>query len=210
MRPLRYARCQGMDSDLVTQTIDLPKGPLRVQQPREAAETPDVGGVEWAPVAPYWSVIWRSGVALAGEVDGLSLEGQRVVELGCGLAIPSMAAARAGATALATDGCTEALDLVAHNSRLNDLGVKTARVDWDNPKSLVVRSPFDLVLAADILYKRWMLASLLALMPRLAPVALIADPGRSPADAFFEEARKKWSVKTKIRDVVTIHRVEFA
>jgi predicted nicotinamide N-methyase len=199
-----------MDSDLVTQTIDLPRGPLRVQQPRDAAETPDVGEVEWAPVAPYWSVIWRSGVVLAGEVDGLPLEGKRVAELGCGLALPSMAAARGGATALATDSCGEALDLVARNARLNDLGVETARVDWDNPKSLVVRAPFDLVLAADILYKRWTLASLLSLMPRLAPAALIADPGRSPAEAFFEEARKKWSVETQPGDVVSIHRIQFA
>jgi predicted nicotinamide N-methyase len=34
----------------------------------EAAELPDDGPVEWAPVAPYWSVLWRSGVALARAV----------------------------------------------------------------------------------------------------------------------------------------------
>jgi hypothetical protein len=58
----------------------LPSGELRLLQPREAAALPDAGPVEWAPVAPYWSVLWRSGVALACELDGVALRGLRVVE----------------------------------------------------------------------------------------------------------------------------------
>ena len=53
--------------ELVSQSIELPSGELRLLQPRESAELPDAGGVEWAPIAPYWSVLWRSGVALARE-----------------------------------------------------------------------------------------------------------------------------------------------
>ena len=76
----------------------------------EAADLPDAWEVEWAPVAPYWSILWRSGVALARELDGVALSGLRIVELGCGLGVPSIAAARGGATVLATDTCAEALD----------------------------------------------------------------------------------------------------
>ena len=54
-----------MPEELVSRTIDLPGGELRLLQPGESAELPDDGPVEWAPVAPYWSVLWRSGVALA-------------------------------------------------------------------------------------------------------------------------------------------------
>src|SRR3954467_15450486 len=113
--------------------LDLPGGPLTVMQPDEAAELPDDGAVEWAPLVPYWSVLWRSGVALARELAEAELSGRRVVELGCGagppsprgvergggLGLPSLVAARAGADVLATDGDEDALPLLERNAREN-------------------------------------------------------------------------------------------
>jgi predicted nicotinamide N-methyase len=196
---------------LITQTLTLPGGELRLRQPPESAELPDDGAVEWAPLAPYWSVLWRSGVALAHEVDGSELGGLRVVELGCGLAAPSIAAARRGAAVLATDSDSEALELVERNARENGIHVETAMVDWSRPGRLVSRAPFDLVLAADVLYERANVALLLALLPRLAPKAWLADPGRPAAGAFLEEAEARgWAVDTRARGVVEIHRLELA
>ena len=156
---------------------------------------------------PYWAVLWRSGVALARELDGMPLRGLRVVELGCGLAVPSIAAARAGATVLATDMDAEALPLVARNAGANEVQVETAVVDWAQPDELVKRAPFDLVLAADVLYERASVAPMLSLLPRLAPEAWLADPGRPAADAFLEQARRRWPVETHIRGVVQLHRL---
>jgi predicted nicotinamide N-methyase len=191
----------------ISQSVELPSGELRLLQPREAAALPDAGPVEWAPVAPYWSVLWRSGVALACELDGVALRGLRVVELGCGLARPSIAAAAAGAAVLATDACAEALTLVARNAHANDVRVETATVDWAEPDELVRRAPFDLVLAADVLYERASVALLLSLLPRLAPEAWLADPGRPGGDAFVEQAGRRWPVETRVRDVVRVHRL---
>jgi predicted nicotinamide N-methyase len=194
--------------ELVTRSIPLPSGELRLLQPQEGAAIPDDGPVEWAPVAPYWSVLWRSGVALARELDGADLRGLRVVELGCGLAVPSIAVARAGAAVLATDTCAEALTLVARNAHANDVRIETATVDWAEPDQLVTRAPFDLVLAADVLYKRASVALLLSLLPRLAPEAWLADPGRPAADAFVDQVGSRWSIETRVRDVVRVHRLE--
>jgi predicted nicotinamide N-methyase len=194
--------------ELVSQRIALPGGELRLLQLREAAELPDAGAVEWAPLAPYWAVLWRSGVALARELDQVALGGLRVVELGCGLALPSLAAARAGASVLATDTSAEALALVARNARANHLSVDTAAVDWTEPDALVRRGPFDLVLAADVLYERASVGPLLTLLPRLAPQAWIADPGRSVADAFLEQAGRRWPIETRVRDAVRLHRLQ--
>jgi predicted nicotinamide N-methyase len=196
--------------ELVSRSIELPSGEIRLLQPQESAELPDSGAVEWAPVAPYWSVLWRSGVALARELDGVALRGLRVLELGCGLAVPSIAAARAGAAVLATDACGEALELVARNARANGVRVETATVDWAEPDELVGRAPFDLVLAADVLYERASVPVLLALLPRLAPAAWLADPGRPAAEAFLDQAGRRWPVETRIRDVVSIHRLQLA
>ena len=198
-----------MPEELVSKTIPLPSGDLELMQPGEAAELPDDGPVEWAPVAPYWAVLWRSGVALAHELDGLALDGVRVVELGCGLAVPSIAAARAGAAVLATDASPEALALVALNAHANGVRIETATVDWAAPDELVGRAPFDLVLAADVLYERASVAPLLLLLPRLAPEAWLADPGRPAAEAFVEQAARRWPLETRTRDVVRIHRLRF-
>jgi predicted nicotinamide N-methyase len=197
-----------MAEDLMLETVALPGGSLRVLQPRESAELPDDGGVEWAPLAPYWSVLWRSGVALAREVAGADLRGRRVVELGCGLATPSLAAARAGAVALATDNCPEALELVARNAELNGVAVETAVVDWTAPDELLARGAFDLVLAADVLYERSSVALLLELLPRLGDEAWVADPGRPAAGAFLEQAARRWTLETSSLGLVQLHRLK--
>ena len=196
-----------MLDELVTQRIDLPGGELRLFQPEDAAELPDDGAVEWAPIAPYWAVLWRSGVALARELGGRPLRGLRVVELGCGLAVPSLVAARAGATVLATDADAEALELVTLNARGTGVDVETMRLDWTEPEALVAQAPFDLVLASDVLYERHSVAPLLALLPRLAPEAWLADPGRPAAGAFLDQARRRGRVETSESGVVQLHRI---
>jgi predicted nicotinamide N-methyase len=196
-----------VEDQLVTQTIDLGAREITVLQPEESAELPDDREVEWAPVVPYWSVLWRSGVALAREVATLPLAGSRAVELGCGLGAPSLAAAAFGATVLATDGDPDALELVAQSAELNGVQVETAVVDWSDAEELLERAPFDLVLAADVLYERSSVPLLLSLLPRLAPEALIADPGRPASSAFLERAWERWSVEARRRGVVGINAI---
>jgi len=191
----------------VTQRLALPGGELSVLQPEESAELPDDGPTEWAPIAPYWSVLWRSGVALARELAGAELSGLKIVELGCGLGVPSLVAARRGAHVLATDESDEALELVERNARENGVTLSTARVDWGDAGELVVRGPFDVVLAADVLYERAAVAQLLKLLPQLAPEAWIADPGRPASEPFVEQAAERWSLSTTVRDGMRIHRL---
>jgi predicted nicotinamide N-methyase len=185
--------------------VSLPNGELRLLQPRDSAELPDDGEVEWAPLVPYWSVLWRSGVALGRELGRRRLDALRVVELGCGMGVPSLAASRCGAAVLATDASAEAVALLARNASRNGLDVDTAQVDWASADGLVARGPFDLVLAADVLYERAAVAQLLALLPRLAPRALLADPGRPAAEAFLAEARRRRPVTTRVSGIVSIH-----
>src|SRR4051794_8072799 len=191
----------------VRHQLELPGGALTLIQPADAAELPDDGAVEWAPLVPYSSVLWRSGTVLARELAGADLAGRRVVELGCGLGLPSLVAARAGADVLATDADDEALELLERNARENGLSVATERVEWRAAEHLVALGPFDTILAADVLYERASVASLLSLLPRLAGEVWLADPGRPAAAAFLEQARTRWSVETLERGVVAISRL---
>jgi predicted nicotinamide N-methyase len=188
--------------------LELPDCGLRLLQPADAAELPDDSDVRWAPLVPYWSVLWRSGVALGRELAEWRLAGLRVVELGCGLGAPSLVASRAGAAVLATDASAEALALLARNADHNGVELETARVAWERPQALLARAPFDLVLAADVLYEADAAERLLALLPRLAPRVALADPGRAPAAGFLDEARGRWSVRTSVAGVVRIHVLE--
>lgn len=193
--------------EFVDRRLALGGGELIIRQPAESAELPDDRGIEWAPIAPYWSVLWRSGVALARELAELDLAGSRTVEIGCGLGLSSLAAARSGARALATDLDPEALELVRASAALNDLELDTAVVDWERPESPALRGPLDLVLAADVLYERDAVAPLLSLFDALGAEVWLADPGRPAAAELLELARKRWTISTTERGVVAIHRL---
>jgi hypothetical protein len=108
---------------------------------------------------------------------------------------------------LATDACAEALELLARNARDNGVRLETAAVEWDEPAELLKRAPFDLVLAADVLYEGASVGPLLSLLPRLALEVWLADPGRPAADEFLIQAESRWTVETHARDVVRIHRL---
>jgi predicted nicotinamide N-methyase len=147
---------------------------------------------------PYWAELWPAGLALARHVAGLNLREKRVLELGCGLALPSLAAALAGGDVLATDWAPEAIELVALNAALNAVSLGSAVLDWRSGGATDAAS-FDLVVAADVLYEERNAAPLLhVLAEAVAPdgEALIADPGRRHAPAFFERARREgWSTE---------------
>ncbi len=132
-----------------------------------------------------------------------------MVELGCGLGVPSLAAARAGAEVLATDTEPQALELIERNAAEIGVRIETARVEWAEPDELIERGPFDLVLGSDVLYERPNVALLLKLLPQLGPEAWFAEPGRPAAEAFLEQAERRWSLETTARGVVRIHRVRF-
>ena len=141
--------------------------------------------------APYWAELWPSARALAAYVATLDLDGRRVVELGCGLALPSLAAALGGADVLATDASSEAVALARRNGR-HLLGRRLAAMRVDvaaPPEELLEAAPFDLVLSADVLYLPELARAVGALAPRLAGAALIAFPFRDQAGPLGGRAR---------------------
>src|SRR3954470_15304914 len=154
---------------------------------------------------PYWAVMWPSGLELARAVSrGPALDGKRVLELGCGLGLPSVAAAQRGATVLATDANTDAAVFAAHNLALNGLTGDVAVASFSMAEeALAGGGPWDLVLGADVLYLQANVETLLRALPRLVAdggAAWIADPNRNGAQAFLAAARKQFALRSERGD----------
>jgi predicted nicotinamide N-methyase len=109
---------------------------------------------------PYWAELWPASLALAEALPDMS--GLRVVELGCGLGLPSLVAAARGA----------------------EVTVRAERRDWREPWA----EQFDLALAADVLYEHRNVEPVLARLRELAPEALVGLAGRPYEDAFLRAA----------------------
>jgi predicted nicotinamide N-methyase len=155
-------------------------------RPPSAEELIDEDAFDEDEFLPYWAELWPSGVALAEVVAGLELHGRRVVELGAGLGLPSLAAALGGADALATDWADDAVALLRANAERNGIRLGVERVRWDDPAPLLRRAPWELVLGADLLYEQRNAEQLSELLPLLGREMLLADPGRPFAAAFLE------------------------
>ncbi len=197
--------------------VRLPGGPLDLLRPAD----PDA--VAFDPVAvdegveelhpPHWARLWPSGRALAGALAGADpglLAGRAVLELGCGLGLPSLVAARAGADpVLATDRSAAAVGWVAASARRAGLRVGTAVAAFSPAEDALTGRTWDLVLAADVLYGAAAATALTGLLPRVtAPGGQVwlADPGRPEASRWLDAVRDTWTVTTRaLPDGVALH-----
>ena len=190
--------------DLVEEVVPLPGRELAVLRPRDAEALLDEDAFEHEERMPYWAELWPSGVALARAVWAAPRRGRTVLELGCGgMALPSIAAALQGGRVTASDWAPDALDVARSNAERNGARVEVVRAAWGSPEALVDRAPWDLVLAADVLYERRNVSQLLDLLPRLGREAWIADPGRPRLEDFLAAARERWAVEERPRDPQT-------
>lgn len=169
--------------------------------PRAADELIDEAKFRHDERLPYWAELWPSAMVLARSVLDEPTEG-RTLELGCGLGLPSLALAAAGADVLATDYFPEALEFVAANAERNGIRPpRTRLLDWrDVPADL---GSFDRVIASDVLYERRNVPALTGLLARVTAAAglvRIADPGRMYQPEFIDTMRRSgW---TRARETI--------
>jgi len=190
----------GLNGDLIEETVALAGRELAVLRPRDSEALLDERAFEHEEYLPYWAELWPSGVAPARRVAARALRGARTLELGCGLALPSMAAVLAGGRVLATDWAPGAIALARENARRNGIELDAMVCSWSEPEPLLERGPWDLVLGADLLYERRNGDVLAPLLPRLVSdrgAIWIADPGRPPAAAFLEQVAREFQVASR-------------
>ena len=141
-------------------------------------------GAENPPEPPYWAHLWSGAAVLAEAMP----EGARtVLELGCGLGLPGLVAARHGARVTFVDRAPAALAFVRESAVANRIAaVHLLAADCTTP---AVAAQFDLILAAELLYDRRAFDDLARAVGRsLAPGgrALFTDAGRIDTRAFYD------------------------
>lgn len=158
-------------------------------------------------LCPYFGNPWPAGLALAdfAAESAERLRGKKVLELGCGLALPSLVLARAGVPALCLDVHPDAAVFIAKNAEANRVPEpRFERRDWKQG----IEDRFDFILASDVLYDRAQAPTLLEFLERqLDPggSAWIADPGRPYLETFLHEARSQgWNIEEEGRRGVLI------
>src|SRR5262245_10822198 len=98
---------EGLDAlrarvDPVYRDLTIAGAPARIWHPRSPESLIDVDAFERDERLPYWADIWPSSFVLAECVGSLDGSGGRLLELGCGIGVVALAAARAGFAVTAT------------------------------------------------------------------------------------------------------------
>lgn len=145
---------------------------------------------------PLFGLVWPSGLQLAATMAARPLvPQQRILEVGCGLALASLVCHRRGADITASDCHPLAHSFLLRNTTLNDLpplryrhgrwGV--ARTADAPPDQTPVHGRYGLIIGSDVLYERDEDGHLARFIDRHAlPSAevLIIDPNRGNRSAF--------------------------
>ena len=148
---------------------------------------------------PMFGLLWPSGHQLAAWMAQHPVrQGERILEMGCGLALASLVAHRRGAEVTATDCHPLAASFLQENLRLNNLPpMPYGHAQWspldsegapfEVQASAALEGRFDLLIGSDLLYERDERGVLAGFIERHAqPQAEVwlVDPNRGNRSAF--------------------------
>ena len=150
--------------------------------PLGKAEALGISSAAW----PIFGMLWPSGRVLANAMLTFDMQGKRILELGCGLALASLVLHRRGGNITASDCHPLAAAFLRANLKLNNLpSMKYRTGNWSRSNPLLKR--FDVIIGSDVLYDRDQPEALSRFIDlHAAPdvEVLIVDPDRGNRTSF--------------------------
>jgi predicted nicotinamide N-methyase len=178
---------------MIDTPVELERREVNILHPASADELINEADFEKDERLPYWADLWPSAKMLSRALVEERGAGKRLLELGCGSGLVSVAAVIAGYEVLASDYYADALLFTRVNVERNVQGssIRTREIDWrELPKGL---GRFDRVVAADVLYEPAhgeLIARAISKTLADNGWATVADPGRISRDAFLARAKE--------------------
>jgi predicted nicotinamide N-methyase len=180
----------GTDDLLIRSLLDR----QQYSDPLGDAQRVGISSAAW----PLFGLVWPSGLHLAARMALRPVSGERILEIGCGLALASLVGHRRGADITASDCHPQAANFLRENARLNDLPpLKYRHGHWSADETpptqgeasavRLVAGEFELIIGSDLLYERDESGALPAFIDQHAgPKAevWIVDPDRGNRPAF--------------------------
>ena len=167
------------------QTIEFGSTDIHVRTLRDNQQFSDVDGVAEklgisSATWPLFGIVWASGQILAHLMYNYEVDGKRILEVGCGIALTSLMLNHRNADITATDYHPEAENFLIENARLNDgPTIPFTRTGWGDPDSGL--GLFDMIIGSDVLYETEHVALLGGFIEQHAKPAcevILVDPGR--------------------------------
>lgn len=149
---------------------------------------------------PYWADLWHSAIAMAQYLvaEKLISPQMSVTEIGCGLGLPSIVAAKLGAIVRPTDYLQETLDFLEQNWKKNsEQAFQGALLDWRKPDPSFQA---ELVLASDVAYEKRFFDELphaLSILSKKGGRIIITEPNRAIAKPFIKQLKEMANYKLK-------------
>lgn len=139
-------------------------------------------------LCPYFGILWPASEALSHYLADHPelIKDKTVLELGCGLGLPSLVASHLGGDVLATDYHPDVEEYFQRNCRHSSVQCKYHRLNWREEGSGLEK--FDVVIGSDVLYEakhaREVALGLLKFV-RPGGTVLLSDPGRAYVQQFI-------------------------
>ena len=161
---------------------------LRVADLAPFVDSDELLAIGEACEPPYWMHLWPGALALARWLAARGdLVDRRVLEVGCGLALPSLVASGLGAAVLATDREHAPLRFARRSAAANHCHLALACMDWHS--AAIRPGACDLVIGADVAYdvaQQDALARTLAQAVRRGGKLVLADSVNTYRQGFLE------------------------
>lgn len=172
-------------------TIEFGETEIHVRTLRDKLQFSDIDGVAEqlgisSAIWPLFGVIWDAGRVLAELMLDYRIEGKRILEVGCGIALASLVLNQRLADITATDVHPEAEGFLAENVQLNTgRAIPFTRTGWGDAISGL--GEFDLLIGSDLLYERehaGLLASFIDQHGKTHCDVIVVDAGRGNENHF--------------------------
>jgi predicted nicotinamide N-methyase len=149
------------------------------------AEAIGISSATW----PLFGVVWPASKMLAATVSQLELEGKRVLEIGCGIALSSIVLHQMGIDITATDYHPLAKAFLDENIISNKLSpIKYQTGNWETENPLLGK--FDLIIGSDVLYEpahATQVSNFIDVHSSTGVNVIIVDPNRRNRSSFTKK-----------------------